>query len=244
MNKKPVSYFQTDPRWKNNDYSAKGEKTTIGASGCGPTCAAMLIETITGETFTPADACKWSLDHGYKAPKQGTYYSYFAPQFAAFGIECYQLSWTNIYHKPDSPIHDKALSLLNANCYLIALMKKGLWTTGGHYVVVWKKDNKIYINDPISTSPARTEANINQFKNDCAYYWVVKSKPMEDEMKIYKHLQDVPESYRGSIKKLMDRKVLNGYEDPDPNRLDDNIIDVSEDFCRIITVLDKAKVFD
>ena len=56
MNKQPVSYLQTDPRWKNKDYSAKGESTTIGASGCGPTAAAMLIETLTGKTFTPVDA--------------------------------------------------------------------------------------------------------------------------------------------------------------------------------------------
>lgn len=244
MNKKPVSYFQTDPRWKNNDYSAKGESTTIGASGCGPTCAAMLIETITGKKFTPADACKWSLEHGYKAAHQGTYYSYFVPQFAAFGIDSYQLSWTNTYHKPDSPIHDKALSLLDKGYYLVALMKKGLWTTGGHYVVVWKKDGVIHINDPISTKPARVEANIRQFKNDCAYYWVVDGKNKEEEMKIYKHLQDVPASYRNAVEKLMKKGLLKGYEDPDPNRLDDNIIDVSEDFCRIVTVLDNAKVFD
>ena len=36
MNQQPVSYLQTDPRWSAKDYSARGEKTTIGASGCGP----------------------------------------------------------------------------------------------------------------------------------------------------------------------------------------------------------------
>jgi len=41
MNKQPVSYLQTDPRWDACDYSAKGEQTTIGASGCGPTAMAM-----------------------------------------------------------------------------------------------------------------------------------------------------------------------------------------------------------
>lgn len=30
----PVSYLQTDPRWGSLDYSATGEKTTIGRSGC------------------------------------------------------------------------------------------------------------------------------------------------------------------------------------------------------------------
>lgn len=66
MNKKPVSYLQTDKRWKNEPYRVKGENSTIGSSGCGPTAAAMLIETITGKTYTPVDACKWSIDHGYE----------------------------------------------------------------------------------------------------------------------------------------------------------------------------------
>lgn len=101
MNKKPVSYLQTDPRWKNKPYRVKGENATIGDSGCGPTAAAMLIETITGKTFTPEDACNWSMAHGYKALNQGTYYAYFTPQFAEFGIDCQMLNWINTYGKPD-----------------------------------------------------------------------------------------------------------------------------------------------
>ena len=112
MNKRPVSYLQTDKRWKDLPYQVPGETATIGGSGCGPTAAAMLIETLTGKTFTPVDACRWSVAHGYKAKGQGTYYSYFAPQFAAFGIKCWQLSWTNVYHNPASKVHDQALEYL------------------------------------------------------------------------------------------------------------------------------------
>ena len=73
MNKRPVSYLQNDPRWKDKPYRVKGESSTVGSAGCGPTCAAMVIQTITGKTFTPEDACNWSIQHGYKALKQGTY---------------------------------------------------------------------------------------------------------------------------------------------------------------------------
>ena len=45
MNKRPVSYLQTDPRWKNKPSRVPGEQSTIGSAGCGPTAAAMLIET-------------------------------------------------------------------------------------------------------------------------------------------------------------------------------------------------------
>lgn len=50
MNREPVSYLQTDARWKTKPYRVSGESSTIGSAGCGPTCAAMLIETITGKT--------------------------------------------------------------------------------------------------------------------------------------------------------------------------------------------------
>lgn len=176
MNKRPVSYLQTDKRWKDKPYQVKGETATIGSSGCGPSCAAMLIETLTGQTFTPEDACKWSLDHGYKALNAGTYYGYFAPQFAAFGIKCWQLSWTNTYHKPRSKVHDQALEYLKQGYYLIALMKKGNWTGGGHFIVVWWADGKIRINDPASTKDKRLNGDVETFRNECAYYWVVDAR--------------------------------------------------------------------
>ncbi len=176
MNKQPVSYLQTDKRWKDKPYQVPGETATVGDSGCGPSCAAMLIETITGRTFTPEEACAWSVAHGYKAKGQGTYYSYFAPQFAAFGIKCWQLSWTNVYHNPGSPIHDQALEYLKQGYYLIALMKKGLWTGGGHFVVVWWADNKIRINDPASTKDKRLNGDPATFRNEATYYWVIDAR--------------------------------------------------------------------
>lgn len=183
MNKQPVYYLQTDARWKNRDYSAKGESTTIGRSGCGPTCAAMLIETMTGKTITPADACAWALKHGYKAANQGTYYSYFKPQFAAFGIGCEQLNWNNVYGKPSDPVHAKAFALLKNGYYLIAVMGKGLWTSSGHYVVVWWEDGKVRINDPNSKAANRTSGNLATFKSQVKYYWAIDARKHNEDGK-------------------------------------------------------------
>ena len=66
----------------------------------------------------------------------------------------------------------------------------------------------------------------------------------EDEEVVYEKLQDVPASYRPTIKKLMEKGALVGYSDPDPNSLDDNVLKVSEDFCRTLTVLDKLGKLD
>lgn len=176
MNKKPVSYLQTDPRWKSKPYRVKGESSTIGGSGCGPTAASMLIETITGKKFTPEDACNWSMAHGYKALNQGTYYAYFTPQFKEFGIDCQMLNWTKTYGKPDHSNHDKVVEKLKDGYYAIALMGKGLWTSSGHFVVLWWQDGKVRINDPASTRDTRVNGDIRTFRSQATYYWLIDAR--------------------------------------------------------------------
>lgn len=190
MNKRPVSYFQTDGRWRNKPYRVEGETSTIGGSGCGPTCAAMLIETLTGKTFTPEQACQWSVEHGYKALNQGTYYSYFEPQFKEFGIHCEMLSWSKSYGNPDHPNHEKAFGLLKQGYYLIACMGKGLWTRSGHFVVVWWQDGKVHINDPASSKTVRTKGDLQTFKSQVKYYWWIDARRYNSEQEDEDMTQD------------------------------------------------------
>ena len=176
MNKQPVYYMQTDSRWRNKPYRVSGENTTIGDSGCGPSCAAMLIETLTGKTFTPLEACDWAMKKGYKALNQGTYYSYFVPQFKAFGIECIRLNTANMYGNSKAAVHDQALDLLKQGYYLIACMGKGRWTSSGHYIVVWWQDGKVRINDPNSTKDTRINGDIQTFRSQVKYYWAIDAR--------------------------------------------------------------------
>ena len=225
MNKQPVSFLQKDPRWKDKPYRVPGESSTVGSAGCGPSCAAMLIETLTGQTFTPEDACEWSIRHGYKALKQGTYYNYFQPQFEAFGIACQMLNWTNTYGKPNHPNHQKALELLQEGYYLIALMGKGTWTSSGHFVVVWWADGKIHINDPNSTRADRVQGDPYDFRSQVKYYWWVDArdynnpKPKEDIMtgkEIYDALQGylaeqpVPDWAKAELQEAADLGITDG----------------------------------
>ena len=184
MNKKPVSFLQTDKRWASKPYRVKGENSTIGDSGCGPTAAAMLLSTLTGKNITPEDTCKWSVDHGYKALGNGTYYAYFAPQFAAYGIKCWQLNWVNAYHNHKATSFDETVKYLKQGYYAIALMKKGTWTGGGHFVVLWWADGKVRINDPASTRDNRVNGNLATFKNEAAYFWIVDAREYNNSGKL------------------------------------------------------------
>ena len=42
----------------------------------------------------------------------------------------------------------------------------------------------------------------------------------------------------------MERGALKGYSDPDPDSLEDNVLNVSEDFCRVLTLLDQLGKLD
>lgn len=59
------------------------------------------------------------------------------------------------------------------------------------------------------------------------------------DMPKYRTLKDVPEHYQPTIRRLMERGALRGEEDPDPNSLEDNAINVDETYCRVMTTLDR-----
>lgn len=172
---KPVYYLQTDARWKNKDYSTKGEKTTIGESGCGPSCMAMVIATLKDSQITPVHTCAWALKRGYKALRQGTYYSYFKPQGKEYGINVKQLNTANVYGKTGAEVHNEALKLVKAGHWIIACMGKGNWTKSGHFVLWYGMDgNKVLINDPNSKKESRTKAAHSLFKSQVKYYFLVE----------------------------------------------------------------------
>lgn len=223
MNKAPVSYLQTDSRWKNVDYSAPGEKTTIGASGCGPTAMAMVLATWADPSVTPKTEAAWALTHGYKAPHQGTYYGYFAKAAKRYRLTCTMLNGASIYGNANSPYHAQAKAALDRGDYVIACMGKGLWTSSGHYVVPWKiEGNTIYINDPASTKAARTRGDYARFKREVKLYWIIKNPKKEDPDMTEKQVQEiiektVPGMIRDAVKATITGLNIATAAEPEPD---------------------------
>lgn len=171
---KPVSYLQTDPKWKNHNYSAPGENKTIGSSGCGVAVAAMIIATLKDKNVTPVTTSEWSMAHGYKALNQGTYYTYFIPQLSEYGITCKRLNIANLYGQSSSTAHTEALNVLKKGNWVIACMGKGNWTSTGHFILLYKYENGyVYINDPASTSATRIKNTWDLFAKQVKYLWTV-----------------------------------------------------------------------
>ena len=131
-------YSQIDSRWKNHVYTAIGDSSqTIGTSGCGPTSAAMVVTAIKG-TITPDIMGDLFVQYGYRSANSGTYWSAFRWVADTFDIE---------YRETSSL--DTAINLLKNNNYVIASVANGLFTSGGHFIVLVEiEGDNIKIYDP------------------------------------------------------------------------------------------------
>lgn len=130
-------YSQLDNRWRHKIYSSVGNTSqTIGTSGCGPASAAIIVSSIKGN-ITPDKMANLYMQYGYRSANQGTYWSAFKWTADVFNIgysECYKL--------------DDAINKLKENNYIIASCNQGLFTYGGHLIVlVGVEGNYIKIYD-------------------------------------------------------------------------------------------------
>lgn len=131
-------YSQLDNRWSRKMYSSTGDTSqTIGSSGCGPTSASMVVSSIKGN-ITPDIMSDLYVQYGYRSANNGTYWSAFKWTADVFNIgysECYKL--------------DDAVAKLKDNHYIIASCNQGLFTYGGHFIVlIGVEGDYIKVYDP------------------------------------------------------------------------------------------------
>lgn len=171
---KPIDYKQGDRKWGGLPYRAPGETSTIKSAGCGPTAMADVLAALVSPYIDPIICASWSRQHGYKVLRSGTSYNYLVAQGAAYGVSVRRLNTANVYNKPSHLVHAQALAELQAGNWLIACMGKGLWTSSGHYIVVYGyTDGKVHICDPASSKAARLCNIWDLFKSQVKYYWAV-----------------------------------------------------------------------
>lgn len=167
--KQPVYYLQGDSRWKkivftkNNTYD---RSQTIGSSGCGITCAAMIIATWWDKSITPKQTAAECVTKGYRTPNSGTdpgYFRYIANKYHA-----------SKYITTDS--YETAKNIVEQGGLVIVNVGKSVWTRGGHYILWWKVDgNKVYINDPASKASNRVKNTASTLdKATKGYYCFLK----------------------------------------------------------------------
>ena len=129
---------QIDSRWRYHSYTSIGDSSqTIGSSGCGVASAAMIIDSIVGNVSV-TELADTFVANGYRSANSGTYWSAYRAVADQFNIE---------YQETDN--FDEMVYLLRNNHYIIASCGNGLFTSGGHYIVLYGIDgDTIKIYDP------------------------------------------------------------------------------------------------
>lgn len=119
-------YSQIDSRWKNKLYTSTGNSSqTMGSSACGPTCSAMVVSSIKG-TILPTTMADLYVQYGFRSANNGTYWSAFRWTADVFDIG----------YKEVQRLND-VCDLLEENYMVISACGNGLFTTGGHFILIY-----------------------------------------------------------------------------------------------------------
>lgn len=131
--------LQWDHRW---GYAEYGD-CCIGTDGCGPTALSMVIVGLTGDTsITPYVVARFAQKNGYCPKSTGTSWSLMTEGAQSFGIQSREIALS------ESTI----FQALKSHHPIICSMRKGDFTTSGHFIVLTGIENgKIRVNDSNST---------------------------------------------------------------------------------------------
>ena len=158
----PVDYKQGDPRWGNIVYTSTNNKTqTIANSGCGPTSMADIMATWIDAALTPVEMCDYAVKHGYRTKNSGTAWGFFQSIAKAYGFTGF--------------VQTKSMATARAaiknGAFVVASMGPGYWTSGGHYICLWKTDDTyMYANDPASKK--RKKQKLAAFENERKQFFI------------------------------------------------------------------------
>lgn len=118
-----VYYNQNDAAWKDKLFGSD----PIGPYGCGPTAMAIVVSSLTDQSFDPAQMSVWAYDHGYWCAGSGSYLTIVEGTAKAFGLKC----------TLNKQCDEKTLTdHLNSGGVAVALMGPGHFSELGHFIVL------------------------------------------------------------------------------------------------------------
>ena len=137
-----VVYFtQTDEARAEQKYGSD----PLATHGCGPTAMAMAVSSLTGEAVDPADMAALCVKRGYWCKGHGSYLSIVPGVAEAYGLGCEPLDLEAL--EPDD-----IFRRLTTGDIAVALMTKGHFTKGGHFILLrgTTLSGEILVADPAS----------------------------------------------------------------------------------------------
>lgn len=172
-----VVYFnQTDASRAEQTYGSD----PLATHGCGPTAMAMAVSSLTEETVDPADMAALCVKRGYWCKSHGSYLSIVQGVAAAYGLECESLDLAALEE-------DDLYRRLATGDVAVALMTKGHFTKGGHFILLrgTTLGGEILVADPASRDRSLIPWDLSLIldelspsRHDGAPLWVL-SRPEE-----------------------------------------------------------------
>jgi hypothetical protein len=145
-----IYYNEADTAWGNKTYA----KMKLGRAGCGSSCLAMVVSTLTNIKYTPVNIATWAEDNKYIKDNIGTLQDLMPNGAKHFGL---------VVEGCTANEPQKITVALNTGKLIICLMEKGHFTDCNHYIVLRgiTADGKILVADPISVPRSKEKYDIS-----------------------------------------------------------------------------------
>lgn len=251
-------------QYKNIAYRTKSGRpkgATISSGGCGPSAVRNLGNNLLGWGTTIPTVAQIAVDCGARYDGGTTISTLLAEMQKKYsGFEYrYSSSDTTAFNA----VRKGAMCIIHTPGAVSGMYNK-LLSSAGHFMCLAAVDSEYgYIIDSCSyggkwtaqsnrkkyctlvQSDGLVRVTLTAIRATIDYYYIVTKKQTDsttnktkedDDMKYYKKLTDVPSYYKEAIQKLVNAGAMSGTGNGELN--------VSEDLCRIATVLNKAGVLD
>lgn len=152
--------IQWDERWGYAPYGT----SVVGASGCGPTCIAMVAAGLNHDpSITPAKVAAYGTQNQSVDSENNTYWTFMQEAASAYGLSCYNGLLTE----------EELSAELSAGHPVICSMGPGYFTQNGHFIVMTGYENgQIRINDPFSTENSGRTWTYGEIHDQIKAMWV------------------------------------------------------------------------
>ena len=155
-------FIQWDKQWGYKDYIG----SVGGLSACGPTCLSMIcLYYFQHAKYTPRYIADWATENRYYIEGSGTIMAIMSKGSKELGLKVESIA----------PNPSTMLKKLKEGNLIVCSMGPGIFTTGGHYILlVGEKDGKAIIHDPNSPSKTAQLWDINDFRDEIKNLWLYK----------------------------------------------------------------------
>lgn len=151
--------IQWDTRWGYETYGGN----LLGCSGCGPTCLSMVSLYLTGwHDNDPVTIAKFAEENGYYASGSGSAWTLMSQACVNFGLNSKELNLDE----------NKIKTALDEGKPVICAMGPGVFTDGGHYIVIaGYNDSGFIIRDPNSPENSARVWAFDEIRDQIKNLW-------------------------------------------------------------------------